>query len=480
MSTTEPNGTLAAEGPSKLRRWWPLIVLVVLAVVLIAGELAFQWARHRGWTTYTKEDGLADNHIQAMAVAPDGKLWIGTGNPRSPGCVVSCFDHETWTTYAIGHDLSGRNVRSVAVAPGGAVWVSTGDAYGNDDGVSRFDGQYWTTYTTRDGLADNRVFAIAVAPDGTVWFCTNYGVSSFDGESWTTYTKDDGLASDHARAVAVVPDGAVWFGTDDGVSGFDGEKWTTYTATDGLAGASVEVIAVAPDGTLWSAGAGGWRGNTYVSYNGVSRFDGETWTTYTAADGLLRNEVRAIAVSPDGALWFGTQAGVSRFDGERWTAYTSVNSGLAGNSVASLAVDDEGRVWIGTYDWGLSVVDQRAGLPAQTLQAWAQAREILYVVGIAVSALLVIIWIVRRFRAEPAAQWVLKGVVLVATSVGVGAFVSMIPYAVIAVLSIPGYEFGGKPPDFWIFAYAGMAVGGAIGFAVLIWRVWRQQRERKG
>ena len=46
---------------------------------------------------------------------------------------------------------------------------------------------------------------------------------------------------------------------------------------------------------------------------GVSRFDGETWTTYTIKDGLAYDDVWSIAVGPDGALWFGTEGGgVSR------------------------------------------------------------------------------------------------------------------------------------------------------------------------
>ena len=46
---------------------------------------------------------------------------------------------------------------------------------------------------------------------------------------------------------------------------------------------------------------------------GLSRFDGETWTTYTIKDGLAHDDVWSIAVAPDGGLWFGTEGGgVSR------------------------------------------------------------------------------------------------------------------------------------------------------------------------
>jgi ligand-binding sensor domain-containing protein len=43
------------------------------------------------------------------------------------------------------------------------------------------------------------------------------------------------------------------------------------------------------------------------------RFDGQVWTRYTRADGLVDNRVQAIAVAPDGAVWIGTEHGVSRY-----------------------------------------------------------------------------------------------------------------------------------------------------------------------
>ena len=35
--------------------------------------------------------------------------------------------------------------------------------------------------------------------------------------------------------------------------------------------------------------------------------------SYTAKDGLAQNNVKAIAVDREGALWFGASGGVSRF-----------------------------------------------------------------------------------------------------------------------------------------------------------------------
>jgi len=118
--------------------------------------------------------------------------------------------------------------------------------------------------------------------------------------------------------------------------------WTSYTETDGLASNSVSAIAVAPDGTLWFGAAGGG------GPGGASRFDGTAWTSYWEADGLVSPNVSDIAVAPDGAVWFSTyEGGVSRFDGEEWTSY-SAGDGPAAGLVWDIAVASDGTLWFGT------------------------------------------------------------------------------------------------------------------------------------
>ena len=277
----------------------------------------------------------------------------------------------------------------IAVAPSDTLWFGSwvGIVYHLDPVLTSESGKTLTTYTAKDDMATGfRVRAITVTPDSAVWFGTyGWGVSRFDlassgdvADSWTDYRVKDGLASDYVNAIAVAPDGALWFGTAGGVSRFgptasdalaksgnkskldnglgyvasalnsiqvahaaphfDDYSWTTYRSGDGLANDRVEAIAVAPDGALWFGTYGG----------GASRFDGENWTTYTTEDGLAHNDVYAITVAPDGALWFGTYGGgVSRFDGESWLTYTT-KDGLPDNIVKAIEVAPDGTLWFGT------------------------------------------------------------------------------------------------------------------------------------
>jgi ligand-binding sensor domain-containing protein/tRNA A-37 threonylcarbamoyl transferase component Bud32 len=236
-------------------------------------------------------------------------------------------------------------------------------------------------YTTLDGLAGNTVQAIVVGPDGALWLSTGSwglfgtvgnGVSRYDpaAGTWQTFTTAEGLAGDTVSAIAVGPDGALWFGTDssalfgngNGASRYDpaAGTWQTFTSADGLAGNTVHAIAVGPDGALWFSA---YTRGLFGTSGGVSRYDPAAgiWQTFTTADGLAGNVVQAIAVGLDGALWFGTYGdGVSRYDptAGTWQTFTTAD-GLTDSSVRAIAVGPDGDLWFST-DSGISQYDPAA------------------------------------------------------------------------------------------------------------------------
>ncbi|HET8541308.1 MAG TPA: two-component regulator propeller domain-containing protein [Anaeromyxobacter sp.] len=89
-----------------------------------------------------------------------------------------------------------------------------------------------------------------------------------------------------------------------------------------------------------AAPAGALDGSKPLRHLGV-----RTWTT---EDGLPQSSVTAIAQTPDGYLWLGTQVGLVRFDGVRFSPLEAVASAPAVDTVTVLEVDDEGRLWVGT------------------------------------------------------------------------------------------------------------------------------------
>src|SRR5690242_1296058 len=72
-------------------------------------------------------------------------------------------------------------------------------------------------------------------------------------------------------------------------------------------------------------------------------------TAWRVRDGFAKGEINAIAQTPDGYLWLGTEFGLFRFDGVRavpWQPPSGQN--LPSNDIRSLAAAHDGTLWIGT------------------------------------------------------------------------------------------------------------------------------------
>ena len=72
------------------------------------------------------------------------------------------------------------------------------------------------------------------------------------------------------------------------------------------------------------------------------------WGAVSLFNGLPSNTVRAIAQTPDGVLWFGTDGGLAKFDGRgvEKISFPDPDAQL----VYALAVSRDGSLWIGTDD----------------------------------------------------------------------------------------------------------------------------------
>ncbi|HEY3284794.1 MAG TPA: response regulator [Armatimonadota bacterium] len=63
--------------------------------------------------------------------------------------------------------------------------------------------------------------------------------------------------------------------------------------------------------------------------------------------GLPQDAVSALAQTPDGYVWVGTQEGLARFDGVRFSVFTTRSApGLVSNNIHQLAKDGEGNLWV--------------------------------------------------------------------------------------------------------------------------------------
>ncbi len=320
------------------------------------------------FTTLTREDGLANNEIQAMLQDREGDLWFGTKGG------VSRYDGKTFVTWTEEDGLASNIVRSIVQDREGYLW------FGTEAGVSRYDGksrsssdpdtetsehieQTFTTWTEEGGLTNNNVRAVVQDREGYLWFGTDGGVSRYGSSldlgltdsgrshqprkrTFKNLTTDDGLVHNQVFSLAQDKEGYLWFGTRGGVSKYDGKVFTNFTTSEGLPTNRVSTLHADKEGTVWI----GTRGGGVCQYDSVSFEEtGRAFTTFTTEDGLAHGWVYSIIRDREGYLWFGTRAGVSRYDEHYLTTFTQ-DDGLASRAVNTVLEDNTGDLWFGTWD----------------------------------------------------------------------------------------------------------------------------------
>jgi ligand-binding sensor domain-containing protein len=76
---------------------------------------------------------------------------------------------------------------------------------------------------------------------------------------------------------------------------------------------------------------------------------------YTSSDGLASSTVFHIIQDRAGFIWVATLNGMSRFDGKHFTTFTT-NDGLNSNTITSLVEGDNSELYIGNYEKGVNVL----------------------------------------------------------------------------------------------------------------------------
>ncbi len=273
------------------------------------------------WSTYTSEDYLSSNKVSDIAFQDGGsgsEIWLATENGASV-LAVELDAITTATTYSGSNsDIIGNNVLSVGLDVDDNRW------FGTTEGISVFSGQSWTSTDHAGTLSDYPVVDIGADQEGTTFLGTNgagIAVMEYKTDALTTVTYYEHPWSpvpetNTITSVYVDTSGNQWYGTHGGVlehNSLDAKSdWNVYTM-DSYGIPSDDVMCVTGDqqGIIWIG----------TLDAGVASFDGSTWTNYSIQDGLISNQVNAIAVDIDGSVWFGTDAGVSHFQGGTWTTY---------------------------------------------------------------------------------------------------------------------------------------------------------------
>ena len=176
-----------------------------------------------------------------------------------------------------------------------------------------------------------------------------------------TYTTADGLANDHINRIRRDSRGFLWFCTDEGLSRFDGYTFTSYTTNDGLPNPHVNDLLETRTGVYWVATDGG-----------VCRFN---------PTGVAREYNGTAPVAGDVG-----PGKVGRYTAKPMFRVYLPSEREEAQLVNTLAEDPSGAIWCGTND-GLYQMDETGnevkfrfvdiGLPPADVRGGHQVNRII-------------------------------------------------------------------------------------------------------
>jgi signal transduction histidine kinase/ligand-binding sensor domain-containing protein len=393
-----------------IRSWLVCVMILAGSVVALgSSRTTDDYVR----TTFTVEDGLPDNVVNAIIQTGNGLLWVGTDSG------LATFDGREFTPidlHIAGAPHQGA-VESLVEASNGDLWVGThaGVVLIPRDALDQFDPKQLIYYQPSPGASDE-VESLYQTRDGAIWVGTNHGL----------YRKESGkfvpvISATSVNRIAESLDGHLLLITGRGFVEWDGHRIVEHPGLAASLGVhDDQIINVSQDrtGTMWYCTETGIvrrgrrrlarlqpyqvsttrasrtyedpQGDVWV-LSGIGLYraiadrletpasdirawsfypakDGELWVgtngnglirlkhrvvrMYTSADGLPNDVAMAVLSSHDGKIWVGGNCGLSVFEGERFKVYRE-KDGLLNSCVWALAEDQNRDLWIGTYGGGL-------------------------------------------------------------------------------------------------------------------------------
>jgi ligand-binding sensor domain-containing protein/AraC-like DNA-binding protein len=282
--------------------------------------------------------GLSSETVEAIVQAPDGYLWLGTGEGLFRYDGIN-FEH----IYFEGAEHQGDpHITALVNDKEGGLWIGAKGLFHYNHGDLR-------SYAAEDGFPGNEIKCLTVDSFGSLWIGTNYNyLVHFKEGKFTHFDQASGLEDIEIYSILEDSSGHLWVANASGglflgqngkfvkheISGLSGEYsvYALYQDRKGIlwVGTNVGLVGIANAGTIGEAAL-------YL---------------FSPAKGLSDNNVWSILEDSHGNLWVGSQDGINRLSGDPGGKIV-IETRLEGSIVKCLVEDREENLWIGTIGTNL-------------------------------------------------------------------------------------------------------------------------------
>ncbi|WP_426417182.1 ligand-binding sensor domain-containing protein [Aestuariirhabdus sp. LZHN29] len=287
---------------------------------------------------YNTQNGLLANGVFNIARV-NGKIAVGTY-----GGGLAILEDEAegrWKIYNVPEGLGDAFVYGTLQMSNGDIWIATWTGANRIKGGNIDDPAAWEVFTVKNtdgGVPNDWVYGLAEGLNGDLWMATEGGLALYRNGKWKNWNHQTGLGAPYEQVEAQNP-----FKRDPAQFS---EHHARQKIEMGLQGVSTAYnpnyiisLVVDSEGVVW---AGTWGA-------GLSRFDGENWTTLTMDDGLPNNHIFALYIDSRKRLWVGTSKGLARKEADGSFKVFTRADGLYSDAVFSMSEEADGVYWVGSF-----------------------------------------------------------------------------------------------------------------------------------
>lgn len=278
---------------------------------------------------FGRTNQLSHDWVRCLCEDREGNLWAGTGTG------LNMLRRGNAMKVSPPDDWQGRAVLSVSTSRDGALWVGTEGA-----GIYRLQEGVWSQFNYENsGLKNPFVWSVVEDGAGQIWAGT-WGGGIYVRDT-TNFAEAPHFQNFSLPAPALLParDGGLWIGTGTGLLRYNSDGIERFGRDAGLESPEVRSVAETTNGIVWFGMYGG----------GLGRLQNGRVRQFRKADGLASDFVQSLHLEPDGTLWIGTfGGGLSRLKNGKFSNI-GLEQGLPNNVICHIEDDERGSFWMSSY-----------------------------------------------------------------------------------------------------------------------------------